>query len=126
MSYDELWGSTSESSRRLWDELTPVPTRRNSIRFITTYAGWEGESTLLWDLFKQVVGRDEHPDGQGVRLHATRQGTAHGRVLPYPTAPVGVGTGPGLRDLRTRPCPAIGIAPACQPSLSLFRPSRTA
>ncbi len=69
VSYDELWGYTSESSRRLWEELTPVPTRRNSIRFITTYAGFEGESELLWDLYKQVVSKDEHPEGQGERLH---------------------------------------------------------
>jgi hypothetical protein len=47
LSYDELWAYTSESSRRLWEELTPVPTRKNSIRFITTYAGFEGESELL-------------------------------------------------------------------------------
>ncbi|MCZ6688849.1 MAG: hypothetical protein ACE1Z6_12385 [Candidatus Methylomirabilales bacterium] len=68
-SWDELWGYISESSRRLWEELTPVPTRRNSIRFITTYAGWEGESQLLWDLYRQGVGKEEHPDGQGERIH---------------------------------------------------------
>jgi phage terminase large subunit-like protein len=69
--WDELWGYTSESSRRLWEEMTPVPTRRNSIRFITTYAGFEGESALLWDLYKQGVDREEHPDGQGERIHPT-------------------------------------------------------
>jgi len=69
--WDELWGYTSETSRRLWEELTSVPTRRNSIRFVTTCAGWEGESDLLWDLYKQGVGKEEHPDGQGERLHPT-------------------------------------------------------
>ncbi len=68
-SWDELWGYTSESSRRLWEELTPVPTRRNSIRFITTYAGWENESALLWDLYRQGVDTTEHPEGQGKRIH---------------------------------------------------------
>ena len=63
VSYDELWGYTSEASTRLWQELTPVPTRKNSIRFITTYAGFEGESKLLWDLYRQVVSPDEHPEG---------------------------------------------------------------
>ena len=58
-----------ESSIRLWEELTPVPTRKNSIRFISTYAGFEGESKLLWDLYKQVVSKDEHPEGQGERIH---------------------------------------------------------
>jgi len=68
-SWDELWGYTSESSRRLWEELTPVPTRRNSIRFITTYAGWENESMLLWDLHRLGVDNVEHPDGRGEHLH---------------------------------------------------------
>jgi phage terminase large subunit-like protein len=67
-SWDELWGYTSESSRRLWEELTSVPTRRNSLRFITTYAGWEGESELLWELYKLGVSPDEHPNGRGERL----------------------------------------------------------
>jgi phage terminase large subunit-like protein len=70
-SFTEIWASISESSRRLWEELTPVPTRRNSIRFIDTYAGFEGESDLLFTLYKLGVGTDEHPDGQGERLHPT-------------------------------------------------------
>src|SRR5262245_52097135 len=70
-SWDELWAYNSESSRRLFEELTPVPTRKNSIRFITTYSGFSNESQLLWDLYKQSVGRDEHPDGQGERIHPT-------------------------------------------------------
>jgi len=69
-SWDELWGYSSESSRRLWEELTSVPTRQNSLRFITTYAGWEGESELLWDLYMLGVSPDEHPDGRGERLHS--------------------------------------------------------
>jgi phage terminase large subunit-like protein len=68
-SWDELWGYSSESSRRLWEELTPVPTRKNSIRFITTYAGWENESALLSDLYKQGVGKDEYHEGRGERIH---------------------------------------------------------
>jgi phage terminase large subunit-like protein len=68
-SWTELWAFTSESSRRLWEELTPVPTRRNSIRFIDTYAGFEGESELLFHLYKLGVSPDEHRDGQGERIH---------------------------------------------------------
>ena len=68
-SWDELWGSSSETSRRLWEELTPIPTRKNSIRFITTYAGWENESALLSDLYRQGVGKEEYHEGQGERIH---------------------------------------------------------
>lgn len=51
--FDELWAYTSERSRRLWDELTPVPTRKNSVRLVVTYAGFEGESDLLWELYQR-------------------------------------------------------------------------
>lgn len=50
--WSELWAYTSEATTRLWDELTPVPTRDRSIRFVETYAGYENESTLLLDLYK--------------------------------------------------------------------------
>ena len=56
-SYDELWGAMSEKARRLYEELTPVPTRKNSVRFISTYAGWEGESILLEDLYGRVFDK---------------------------------------------------------------------
>ena len=36
--FDELWGYTSERSRRLWDEMVPVPTRKVSCRLVTSYA----------------------------------------------------------------------------------------
>ncbi len=70
-SWDELWGYVSENSIRLWEELTPVPTRENSIRLVSSYAGFEGESKLLWDLYKKAVGPEEHPEGQGERIHPT-------------------------------------------------------
>jgi phage terminase large subunit-like protein len=61
--WDELWGYASENARRLWDELTPVPTRLNSIRFVCTYAGWENESELLWELYKRgLAGKRLYDD----------------------------------------------------------------
>jgi hypothetical protein len=51
--FDELWGYTSERSRRLWDEMIPPPTRKMACRFTCTYAGFEGESALLQDLYKR-------------------------------------------------------------------------
>jgi phage terminase large subunit-like protein len=66
--WDELWGVTSELSRRVWDEMTPIPTIPHSLRFIATYAGFENESDLLWDVYLQGVGKAEHEQGRGTQI----------------------------------------------------------
>jgi phage terminase large subunit-like protein len=70
--FDELWGYTSERSRRLWDELVPVPTRKIACRLTTTYAGFSGESELLEELHKRgmaqpLIGTDLHA-GDGLLM----------------------------------------------------------
>jgi len=60
--WDELWAYTTENSRRLWDELTPVPTKQNSLRLVVTYAGFEGESSLLEELYKRGLAGDPVPE----------------------------------------------------------------
>jgi hypothetical protein len=57
--FDELWGYTSERSRRLYDEMVPVPTRAVSCRLTVTYAGFEGESDLLLDLYRRGMAQPE-------------------------------------------------------------------
>jgi hypothetical protein len=52
-AFDELWGFTSEKSRRLFDEMVPPPTRAIACRLTVTYAGFEGESALLEELYKR-------------------------------------------------------------------------
>ena len=66
--WDELWGVTSELSRRVWDEMTPIPTIPHSLRFIATYAGFENESDLLWEQYLQGVGKAEHDQGRGTPI----------------------------------------------------------
>jgi phage terminase large subunit-like protein len=58
-AFDELWGYTSERSRRLWDEMVPPPTRKIACRLTTTYAGFEGESVLLEELYKRGLQGEE-------------------------------------------------------------------
>lgn len=53
VTFDELWAYTSESATRLWDEMVPVPTRKISCRLTSTYAGFEGESELLEQLYNR-------------------------------------------------------------------------
>jgi hypothetical protein len=50
-TFDELWAYDSERSRRLFDELVPPPTRKIACRLTVTYAGFEGESALLKELY---------------------------------------------------------------------------
>jgi hypothetical protein len=50
--FDELHAWTFEGQRRLFDELVIPPTVKTGVRWIASYAGWEGESLLLkewWD-----------------------------------------------------------------------------
>jgi hypothetical protein len=63
--WSELWGYSSEAAQRLWEELTPVPTRPRSIRYVETYAGYENESGILNDLedrIKKEGRRLEHDE----------------------------------------------------------------
>jgi hypothetical protein len=50
-TFDELWAYDRERSRRLFDELVPPPTRKIACRLTVTYAGFEGESVLLKELY---------------------------------------------------------------------------
>ena len=61
--FDELWGVTSERGHRLWDEMVPSPARNISCRLTVTYAGFEGESTLLEGVHKRgLQGEQVEPD----------------------------------------------------------------
>ena len=60
----ELWGYRTEAARRLYDETPPIQTRKNSIRWIETYAGYEDESDLLLKLFLQIFTDPEETDTQ--------------------------------------------------------------
>ena len=53
--WTELWGFIHKADLRFWGEMSPSPTRPDSIRWVETYAGWEGESELLWGLYEQTV-----------------------------------------------------------------------
>lgn len=64
--WSELWAYDSERLNRLWEEMTPPPTRKFSMRWVETYAGFIGESRLLWGyytkIFKDVKDEQELQD----------------------------------------------------------------
>lgn len=61
---DELWAATSDADVDLWTELTPIATenKTNSLRVITSYAGWIEESVVLEGIYKVGMRGEPHPD----------------------------------------------------------------
>jgi phage terminase large subunit-like protein len=54
-SLDELWGFSLENMTRLYEELRPPPTEPGSYLFITSTAGFSGESTVLEKLYERAM-----------------------------------------------------------------------
>lgn len=52
--WSELWAYSGERLNRLWDELTPPPTRKFAMRWVETYAGFRQESLLLYGFYRRV------------------------------------------------------------------------
>ena len=77
--FDELWGYTSERSRRLWDEMITSPARRISCRLTVSYAGFSGESVLLEEIYKRGMALPEVAPS----LHA-----GDGMLFAWHTAPI--------------------------------------
>ena len=68
--WDELWGFSHEGALRLWTEMQPIPTLPISMRLVTTYAGFYGESDLLYRIFEACVDPDpqtSEPRGERVK-----------------------------------------------------------
>jgi hypothetical protein len=81
---DEAWGYTTEASRRLYEEVTTTPTRKPSVRMITSYAGFVGESVLLEDLVArgmsgQQIARDLYTQPGMIAF------ISHGLIAPWQT-----------------------------------------
>jgi Phage Terminase len=82
--FDEAWAYTSERSRRLFDESVPPPTRKMACRLTVTYAGFEGESTLLEELYRRGLQQPEVGPGlyAGDGILMSWQ---HGPIAPWQT-----------------------------------------
>ena len=93
--WTELWGFQYDDALLMWDELKPVLTRPLSQRFVDTYAGFEGISDLLWQMWQQSLAgerlHDELPvygnEAAGLCAYID-QGTA-ARRMPWQLGAVG-------------------------------------
>jgi len=57
-AFDEIWGIMQERGSRLWTEMQPKASVPVSKRFVSTYAGFYGESQLLYGIYENVVKPD--------------------------------------------------------------------
>ena len=97
--WDELWAYLSENSRRLYDELTPVPTRKISMRLVTTYAGYTGESKLLEELFDVGKNGEVVPELAQIKNGVGKPAcTRNGRTFVY-------------WDHELKPHPGLSVSP---------------
>ena len=62
--WSELWGFRLSAKERLWTEMTIPPTKfGHAIRWVESYAGYQGESPILEQLYGQGVNEGvPHPD----------------------------------------------------------------
>ena len=56
--WDELWAMELDRERKFWDELTTVPTRKNPLTLVVSYAGFD-EVSLLYDLYKKGLAKTD-------------------------------------------------------------------
>lgn len=81
--WEELWGFIHKDALRFWAEVAPSPARPDSVRLIVTYAGYEGESELLWNLYNQTV-----KEGRQLRVKDVRKATGAFAESPNPDDPL--------------------------------------
>lgn len=60
----EIWGFVHIDDIRFWEEMKPVPAKPDSMRWVETYAGFENESTLLWELYELGLEGQQLTAGQ--------------------------------------------------------------
>lgn len=64
--WTELHGYTHEEEERMWSEMQPVPTQPLSYRFVESYAGYDGESTILQNQWHKAKPPE---DPERYRIH---------------------------------------------------------
>lgn len=60
ITFSELWGANEKEKQRMWSEMTLSPTKHGkAFRWIESYAGFSGESELLYSLYELGVKKGE-------------------------------------------------------------------
>ena len=56
--WDELWAYQLDADRKFWDELCEVPTRKNPLSLVVSYAGFD-EGSLLHELYSKGLKKSD-------------------------------------------------------------------
>lgn len=60
ITFSELWGANEDAKQRMWVEMTIPPAKHGkAFRWIESYAGFTGESKLLYSLYELGVKKGE-------------------------------------------------------------------
>lgn len=80
--WTELWGMEYPDAVKFFDEMSPVPTKPDSLRLIETYAGYDGESLLLYGLYETgMSGRQMTNREAATRAARERDGERYEDLL---------------------------------------------
>lgn len=79
--FSELWGYTTDRQKKLWAEMALPPTLHGrAVRWVESYAGYRGESEVLWNLYETaVVNGRRHPKYPDLPIYVNPQA----RTLAY-------------------------------------------
>lgn len=60
ITFSELWGANEDAKQQMWSEMTIPPGKHGkAFRWVESYAGFEGESELLYSLYELGVKNGE-------------------------------------------------------------------
>ncbi len=95
--WTELWTFIQSDDILFWQEMKPVPAKPDSMRWVETYAGFENESTLLYELYERGKAGTQLTAGQlSEATGAPLDAFAETEGDPDALVPVWVNEGAGL------------------------------
>ena len=92
----ELWGFEDPAAVKFFHEMTPPPTKADSIRLIETYAGFDGESLLLKSQYDLGLAGRQLTAGELAEITEVEIGCFQESSKPDDPVPIWINEGAGL------------------------------
>src|SRR3990170_7529550 len=94
--WTELWGFENPDAVKFFHEMTPPPTKADSIRLIETYAGFDGESLLLKSQYDLGLAGRQLTAGELAEITGVEIGCFQESSKPDDPVPIWINEGAGL------------------------------